>query len=63
MRSLVFTWMKSTKSTTPGEYDEWEDHDLALIAENPPEQPLPAAITYEELIEEQAKDPFCKKDP
>jgi len=47
----------------PQEHDDWEDFDLLLVANDASEEEeaLPQAISYDELVEEQAKDAFCRK--
>ena len=45
----------------PQEFDDWEDFDLLLATEEEEEHPVPSAISTEELIREQGRDPFCKK--
>ena len=45
----------------PQEFDDWEDFDLLLATEEEENQSISAAISTEELIQEQSRDPFCKK--
>ena len=46
--------------TTP-HLDEWEDHDLLLLSSEDADDPPLRAISKDELITEQSRDPFCVK--
>ena len=49
-----------TKELLPPDHEEWEDHDLTLVAEGRDEGQRPSSITHEELVREQASDNFCR---